>query len=1570
MDASDFQRGVTGLNRQMKLMQSQFKLARSELGANATELDRLKLKSQEYTKKVQIQEQMVKELEEAHRKSVETKGADSRATQNLEARLNSARTRLNYMNQDLKNVNNEVANYGTGIKAINSKMKVLESEFKLVSSAIGDQASELDKLKLKSQEYSNKVQLQEQIVNELEQAHRESAEAKGLDARETQELAVELNSARTALNNTQRDLRNTNSEISNYGTGLKALNRQMNVLESEFQLASSAIGIQASELDRLKLKSQEYSNKVQLQEQIVNELEQAHRESAEAKGLDARETQELAVELNNARASLNNMQHELEETNADITQQESRWNILGNRLSQAGDQFRAVGKKMSEIGQSMTTKVTMPIVGAGVAMYNLGGKFEEGAKKISTIADNSVVSIANMKKSVLELSDDVGTSTDELNEAVYQTISATEDTANAVDYVKVSAMAAIGGFTETSVAVDGLTTVMNSYGLKGKEAMQAVSDQMLQAQNVGKTTFGEMAQGLGDVIPLTSSLNVSTGDLFASIATLTKNGIQTSKAITGLKAAYSNIIKPSKQAGELAAEIGLEFNSAHLKSVGWAKFLDEIREKTGGNTDQMAQLFGSVEALNTVTVLATTGSKDFASALDSMENSAGATQRAFEKMDEGGTDSLEDTMNSIKNLGTTLGLILLPHINALLDKVKEWVDGFKNMDEGSQRTALKIAGVAAAIGPLLMIGGKLVTGIGALMSAFSTVSTAIGVATGAVTTASGAAGALGAAFTVLTGPVGLAVAGIAALTAGGIALHRHLSKDSIPAIERFGDEISESTKKAVGGFLDLNDEATKALDELNWSGQAVSAETASAIASNFNGMADKITAEYEKMATNSTEQLNNLFKNSKTIAESEQKSIIESIQKSSEERCNTIQSEKDRVNEILNQAKEEHRALTELEQTEINNIQRSMVDNGIVVLTDSEREQKVIFEKMYQNASDLSALQAAEVVRNAQKQKEEVITEAENQYDKVVAEIIKQRDEVGSLSTEQADKLIAEALRQKNDTISHAEDMHLKIVSEAKKQAGDHVKQVNWETGEIKSKWEAWKDDLADTLSKSWEYQKKGFKDSYESIKKSTTEFGKKVSETWSDIKKDIVKRWESVENYLSKIDLKEIGKNIIDGLINGITSKWEDLKTSVGNLGESIKTKFTDLLDIHSPSRVFRGYGENIVEGLNEGIEDSKESLKIKMKELADLTASYAESTIGQIRKIQQAKLNLDAMMTGGAGGDQVLPIGLNSDSFYYGRPDKQSGYSGSPGGSSAIGVNLSSRQRNIDNYVDEDGKFDKEKFYRLVKRVTTYDIKDSELSESDILKVAQQLDPYYRDATGSFTMLRFRKHVEANLKSIRKAYKKSREESDKDVKENEKDIDAKSKQFEDLSKNLEGSMQKNIKVFENGFANIDGIISSRLSVFRERLKSYWDETTANNETNMDKVVKLTITGMDKVSDRLSLLFEQIEAWNELEVKSKTFEIVETIRKVSSNRKADIDRNFSGTSFFRGGLTMVGELGPELVKLPRGSKIYDNNKTSKMLGGKTEINQSVNIYSPEPLSPSKTAKKLKQAARELAFNW
>lgn len=426
----------------------------------------------------------------------------------------------------------------------------------------------------------------------------------------------------------------------------------------------------------------------------------------------------------------------------------------GNRMRKS---IANAGKEIQNVGQGVTAAVTMPVIGAGVAFGKMASDFENGIAKVSTIADTSVMSMDQIKKATLDVSNQLGVAVTDISEAQYSAISAGAATEKSLDLVSTAVRAAKAGFTDTATAVDGLTTVYNSFG--GAVDYEKLSDQMLQTQNYGKTTFGELASSIGQVTPVANSLNVSTDELFSSIAILTKNGIATSSAITGLKAAYSNILKPTSDASKTAKKLGLDFSATHLKAVGWAKFMEEVKEKTNGDADAMAKLFGSVEALNSMTVLAGAGLDDFNNCLGQMSTAAGLTQKSYEKMLTP-SERWNITLNKIKNTGVQVGEKLLPVFEKVTGVVDKAADRFTNMSDEQVNSIIKLSAGAAAIGPLIIGFGKVVTGASSFLRVIAKVSKAGGV--------------FKFAFAAISGPVGIVIGAILALIAVVIIVRRHM----------------------------------------------------------------------------------------------------------------------------------------------------------------------------------------------------------------------------------------------------------------------------------------------------------------------------------------------------------------------------------------------------------------------------------------------------------------------------------------------------------------------------------------------------------------------------------------------------------------------------------------------------------------------------------------------------------------------------------------------------------------------------------------------------------------------------
>lgn len=331
-----------------------------------------------------------------------------------------------------------------------------------------------------------------------------------------------------------------------------------------------------------------------------------------------------------------------------------------------------IGKSFSRMSKGIDKIAQVGLI-ALISMIGLATneyiKFQSAMSKVETIADKTTLSFENQRKKLIALSTELGVDKLILAEAQYQAISAgVSDSTEALELVKVAAKGAIGGFTDTATAVDGLTTVLNAYDLESEKAIK-ISDQMIATQNFGKTTFDAIARSMGKVIPIASALGVESSTLFGAIATLTKQGVQTPEAFTGIKAALSNILKPASEASKVAKKLGLDFSAAALKEKGFAAFLQDIVKKTGGSEQKIAKLFGSVEALNAVLALTKNGGAAFGEAIEAIENSAGATEKAFEKM----SSTLGFRFNKLKirfsNTMTEIGDAIAPLVNKILDEV-------------------------------------------------------------------------------------------------------------------------------------------------------------------------------------------------------------------------------------------------------------------------------------------------------------------------------------------------------------------------------------------------------------------------------------------------------------------------------------------------------------------------------------------------------------------------------------------------------------------------------------------------------------------------------------------------------------------------------------------------------------------------------------------------------------------------------------------------------------------------------------------------------------------------------------
>ena len=340
-------------------------------------------------------------------------------------------------------------------------------------------------------------------------------------------------------------------------------------------------------------------------------------------------------------------------------------------LKKAQNESKGLGNMMGTVLKAGATAGGVALLGAGTASVKMAIDFEKSMAEVRTLLpDISEEAFGKMRDDVLDFSKEMGIATDKAVPALYQAISAGVPKENAMEFMTVASKAAIGGVTELETAVDGITSVINAYGVENISAAKA-ADIMFTGVRLGKTTFDELSTSLFNVVPIAAASGVSFEQVTAALAALTAQGVPTAVAATQLRAAIQALSAPTIRQKAIMEELGLEFSAARLEQIGLSAAFKEAVDATGGNMEQLRKLIGSVEGLQAVLALGGDQAYKFDEALVATGDSAEAVDAAFNTMEETTSRKLTKAINNIKVVMTELGLKALPVLTKALEEGSE-----------------------------------------------------------------------------------------------------------------------------------------------------------------------------------------------------------------------------------------------------------------------------------------------------------------------------------------------------------------------------------------------------------------------------------------------------------------------------------------------------------------------------------------------------------------------------------------------------------------------------------------------------------------------------------------------------------------------------------------------------------------------------------------------------------------------------------------------------------------------------------------------------------------------------------
>lgn len=588
---------------------------------------------------------------------------------------------------------------------------------------------------------------------------------------------------------------------SEFSSGIKKMNSDIQTVTKELKLNAAQMKGAGETADLLKQKQQLLSKEYEAAKTKVNLTSKSMEEAKRILGEGSKEYQNLNNRLIEAKTQEQNLKNQLDETTQKLKDQYSITGYLSKGFKTAGDHIQGFAGKVKAVGGGIESagKKLMPlttgIVGMGVAGGKMALDFEDGIANINTLLDDDS-HLEGYKNTVRKLSDDTGMSISTMTDGMYQAISSLGDGGKETEKIfGTMAKSAKAGGAEVADSVSLISAGMKGYGSVNDETAQKISDLAFMTAKLGVTTFPEMAKSMQPLFPLSSSLGISLEELFGTMATGTGVTGNTAEVSTQLKAVLSNLMKPTEAMQGLIEKYGYSNATAMIESEGLSGVLKILQDETGGQSDKLAELFSSTEALTLMTALTGAQFDTFNEKLGQMGDVSGTTEEAMEKL-ETKADSIRKTMNLAKNTlmesGTVLMDSLAPVIVDVADGVKNLTKGFSKLNPEQQQTILKIAGIIAVAAPLLMGIGKVTTGISSVIGVAGKLTSGIGGLIGTI-------GGLSPTFLIVAGVIGVVVA-------AGVLLYQNWDK-----IKEFAGNLKDSV---VEKWTALKDGVVNKVEEI------------------------------------------------------------------------------------------------------------------------------------------------------------------------------------------------------------------------------------------------------------------------------------------------------------------------------------------------------------------------------------------------------------------------------------------------------------------------------------------------------------------------------------------------------------------------------------------------------------------------------------------------------------------------------------------------------------------------------------------------------------------------------------